>query len=437
MKWVAIVMVLLAAPAAPIAAQRRAPRPPASAPAKRPAPAPAPATAVPAGTPAGAPGSGGTGTAAATSNRGAADASPARELSAGWGALASGRVAEAEAAADRLLQAGTRRHDATALKIAARVQAGRAEGALDQYEDWLKGTQHEDLFLLQPVAAGVLEAQATAADLGIRVDALQALAEAGDRTAGARLAAVSAAGGVRGLADEGLARAGDPQAIGRLTRLVSTAGGRADVSGAIETLAAVKPPGAATAIAAALDPARAMPTKLAAARALGALGSPDAVPALRKALQDPDPPVRMAAAAALTRLGDPAGADLIREMENSPVTDIRLMAAEASAAGNPSGAWAATATTALQDADPAVRLTAARLLIAHGADPTAALAALNQAVSDGNPALRLMAVRTLEQVPVDRLANDLPSLRRLLRDSDPHVRIAAASALLRLAGGVA
>lgn len=399
MKSLAIVAVLLAVPAALAGAQTR--------------PRQAPAT-------------GGT-----------ADASPARELSAGWGALAAGRSADAEAAADRLLQAGSRRHDATALKITARAQAGRAEAALDQYEEWLKGTAHEDVFLLQPVASAVLEAQATAADLGIRVDALQALAEAGERTAGARLAAVAAAGGVRGLADEGLARAGDPQAIARLTRLVSTPGGRADVTAAIDTLAGLKSPEAATAIAAALDPARPMPTKLAAARALGGLGSPEGVPALRKALQDPDPPVRMSAAVALAQLGDVGGADLIREMENSPVTDIRLMAAEASAAGNPSGAWAATATTALQDADPAVRLTAARLLIAHGADPTAALAALNQAASDGNPALRLMAVRALEQVPADRLANDLPSLRRLLRDSDPHVRIAAASALLRLAGGVA
>ena len=119
-----------------------------------------------------------------------------------------------------------------------------------------------------------------------------------------------------------------------------------------------------------------------------------------------------------------------------PVTDIRLMAAEVSAAGNPSGPWVSTATGALQDPDPVVRLSAAQLLLAHGPDPTAALATLNRALSDPNPALRLVGARALEQIPRNVLGTDVASLRRLLRDADPRVRIVAAAALLKLAGGV-
>jgi hypothetical protein len=196
-----------------------------------------------------------------------ADGSSARDLASAWSALASGRTTEAEAIADRLLQAGSRRHDAVAIKISARAQAGRPEAALDQYEEWLKAAPHEDVFLLQPVAAGILEAQARAADIGVRVDALQALAEAGDKTAGARLAAVATSREVPGIADEALARIGNPEALARLTKRVATPSPRADVSGAIDALRKARPAGALASISAALEPARPLPTKLAAARA--------------------------------------------------------------------------------------------------------------------------------------------------------------------------
>ncbi len=360
----------------------------------------------------------------------------AQELAAGWGALASGRTDAAEAIADRLLQAGPRRHEALSLKISARVQAGRPEAALDDYEQWMKSAPHEDVFLLQPVAVGVLEALARAAELDVRVYALQALAEAGDAAAPDRLGKIAMSGQNVAAADEALARIANPEAIARLSRRVETPSPRADVSGAIDALAAAHPSGAAKTIAAALDPARAMPTKLAAARALGKLGGTEGIPQLKRALQDPEPPVRMAAAAALARLGDASGGDLLREMENSPVSDIRLMAAEGSAAGNPTGAWVATATSALGDPDPLARLSAARLLVAHAADPAAGLAVLNAALLDPNPALRYAAARGIEDLPREILGTDVPTLRRLLRDGDPRVRIGAAAALLKLAGGV-
>jgi HEAT repeat protein len=367
---------------------------------------------------------------------GTAAGSSAQELASGWSALAARRAAEAEAIADRLLQAGSRRHDALSLKISARVQGGRPDAALDDYEQWLKVSPHEDVFLLQPIARGLLEAQVLATDVGVRVDALQALADAGDKTAGTRLLALATGENSPGIADQALAGIGNPEAIAKLTRLVGASSSRVDATGAIEALVKAGATGAETAIAAALDPARPMPTKLAAARALGAMHAVGAIPQLRRALQDPEPPVRMAAAVALARLGDQGGADQIREMENSPVTDIRLMAASASAAGNPSGAWVSTATGALQDADPLVRLSAAQLLLINGADPAAALAALHNALSDQNPALRLAATRAMDQVPRAVIGTDVAALRRLLRDADPRVRIVAATAVLKLAGGV-
>jgi HEAT repeat protein len=211
---------------------------------------------------------------------------------------------------------------------------------------------------------------------------------------------------------------------------------RADVSNEIDALVKAKASGAALAIAGALDPARPIPTRLAAARALGQLGAHDAIPQLRRALDDPDPPVRFVAAAALARLGDQAGAALLTQMENSPVADIRMMAAEVAAPGAPAGAWVAAATAALQDPDPMARLGAADLLIRYAADPTAGKAVLDQALADSNPAMRLVAARALAEIPPAALGTDIVQLRRLLRDTEAQIRIAAAGSLLRLTGGI-
>ena len=56
------------------------------------------------------------------------------------------------------------------------------------------GASLEEGRLLQPIAAGILQAQADATDIGVRVDALQALAEAGDKTAPGRLSAMGLLG---------------------------------------------------------------------------------------------------------------------------------------------------------------------------------------------------------------------------------------------------
>lgn len=369
--------------------------------------------------------------------RGAAS-TPARgtdELAKGWSALASGRAGDAEAIADQLLQAGARRHEALALKIAARIQTGRAEAALDAFEQHLRQGAAEDVYLLQPIARAHLDALARSTDMRVRIEALAALAQAGDRDAAAQLADLSAAD-TTGTADMALADLDNPQAIARLEARVKTPGVRADVSDAIDALAKSKAASSIPSIIAALDPSRPVPTRMSAARALGRLEARNAIPQLKQALRDPDPPVRMMAAVALARLGDQSGADLVQQMEASPLADVRLMLAELAAPSNATGPWVATATKALDDPDPLVRLSAAQLLVKYAADPSAGLAAIAAGLADTNPAMRLATSRGLEEIPTALLGTDLPALRRWLRDATPQVRIAAAAALLRLAGGI-
>jgi HEAT repeat protein len=361
--------------------------------------------------------------------------SSARALADGWAALAAGRPGDAETSADALLSAGRARHDAATLKIHARIQAGRPDGALDSYEQWMQSVGREDVFLLQPIARGVLDALTRSQDAGVKLKALEVLAASGDADAAARLSAMSSAQGAADT-DDTLARLGNAKAIARLQQRVSNPGARGDVSDAIEALVKAKATGAIPAIAGALDPARPMPTKLAAARALGQLDARDAIPQLRQALRDPDPSVRMMAAASLSRLGDQSGSEILQQMENSPLADVRLMLAEIAAPQNPAGTWVASATKALEDPDPLVRLSAAELLVKYAADPAPGLLVLTGALADPNPAMRVAASWTVEEIPIQLLGNDLPSLRRWLRDATPQVRIAAAAALLRLAGGV-
>jgi vesicle coat complex subunit len=75
-------------------------------------------------------------------------------------------------------------------------------------------------------------------------------------------------------------------------------------------------------------------------------------------------------------------------------------------------------------------------VVKYAADPRPGLAVLTGALSDPNPAMRLAASRELDEIPNHLMGNDLPALRRWLRDATPQVRIAAAAALLRLAGGI-
>jgi HEAT repeat protein len=360
-------------------------------------------------------------------------------LAKGWTALASGNAGEAERLSDSLLKTSPRHHDAIALKIAARLTGRTAPGAvsaLDAYESWIAAVQREDVFLLESIAKGMLDAHAKSNDQRVRTRALELLAATGDAQAVAQLNTMAAGSEPTSVAvDDTLARLGDAAAVRRLADRVKN-GGTRDVSEAIDALAEANVKSAVGVIASALDPAKALPTKMAAARALGLLGDSTAIPRLKEALNDPDPPVRVLAAAALARLGDSAGAEIVQKLENSPVGDLRLLAVEVSASSNPSGPWVGVATGVLKDPDPLVRLRAAELLLRHAADPGAARDTFREALADQNPAMRDAAGQRLQRLPTAALADSLPELRKLLRDPSALTQLEAAGGVLRLAGAI-
>jgi HEAT repeat protein len=368
----------------------------------------------------------------------------AQMLARGWTALAGGKAVEAERIADAMLKASPRQHDALGLKIRSRLLARNAVGvtsALDAYEAWLgQVRQREDVSLLEPIATGLLDALATSVDPAVRARALGLLAAAGDQDALARLQATSADPGAKQSAGDmpgevELARLGDARAVQRLAGRIKDGAGR-DVSDAIDALVEARATNATAVLVSALDPGRPLPTRLAAARALGALGNDSALPRLREAMKDPDPPVRVLAAAALARLGDPAGAELLRSLENSPVGDLRLLAVEASASTDPTGAWVAVATGVLKDPDPLVRLRAAELLLQHASDPGDAAGVFSQALDDPNPAMRDAAGQRLRHLPAAGLEHSIPRLRTLLRSPSALTQVEAAGSILRIAGAI-
>ena len=246
-----------------------------------------------------------------------AAAKGAQELAKAWSALAGGRAADAERASDALLKTAPRNHDALALKVRARLAGPGVSAALDTYEAWLPNVrQREDVSLLETIATNLVESLAAApdgSDIAVRARALEILALLGDRNATARLSSMVASSGTA-QSDAALARLGDAAAVTRLAGRVKNGAAR-DVSDAIDALSDGGVKTAAGVIAGALDPARPLPTKMAAARALGKLGDPSFVPQLKLALKDPDPPVRVMAAAALAQLGD--------ELERRPHAYLR------------------------------------------------------------------------------------------------------------------
>lgn len=369
------------------------------------------------------------GVAVSASSADAQTASATSKLAQGWTALAAGQPVQAAAAAEQILKTTPRNHDAVSLAIAAQVAAGRPLPALDSYERWLAASSHEDRFLLEPVAAGVLRELATNPAPRIKFGALQALARSGDPAARAALQQAAQSETLPIEAERALAETGDKNGVQRLEARIA-AGGPRDKSGAIEALSAAGSRGSSTVIALALkDPA--LPSRIAAAEALASLGVTDAIPALKEALNDPEGPVRVSVAVALARLGDQSGAAILQTLESSPVGDLRLLLASARAPGNPEGAWVGTAAALLGDPDPLVRVGAAELLLGFAKDPGEARSTVEAALADSNPALRSAAASSLATATQRRgLGDDLRTLRRLLRDQIPDVRLAAGALLL-------
>ena len=344
-------------------------------------------------------------------------------LAQGWLALRDGRAAEALKVGTALLDDPWSSHDAAALCVAAALQQGGTIAALDVYERWV--TAHpDDLYLLRPVAGAALNDVAASAEPRLRVIALAALAEAGDRTARQSLAASEA----RPERDQALARMGDAAAAARLQALIA-AGGPLDKGPSIRALADAGRQHAAAIAAALADPAP--PSRIAAANALAEIGATDQIPALQQHVNDPDPAVRFMVGAALARLGDPQAPVRLESLATHPIGDVRLFVAAAQAEQSAQGAWVAAVEQLLQDPDPLLRVRAIALLLERTTDNAAGRAALLAALSDASPAVRTEAAALLPQA-VQRGAIPVPAVRGLLRDTLPDVRVHAARALLRL-----
>ena len=207
----------------------------------------------------------------ATNTRISSTSKGAQDLARGWLALVNGQPGDAERSSDALLKASPRDHDALSLKIRARLGGRGVPAALDAYEAWLPAVrQREDVFLLETIATGLVETLTSSKDTTIRARALELLAAIGHADAAAQLRTMAGTGATA-QGDAALARLGDAAAVKRLATRVRDGGAR-DVSDAIDALSEGGVKTAAPTIAAALDPSRPLPTKMAAARALGRSG---------------------------------------------------------------------------------------------------------------------------------------------------------------------
>lgn len=349
----------------------------------------------------------------------------AEALGRAWSALARGRTSDAVAAADEALRVNPRSHDAVAVRITA-IAPSQSTLALESYESWMSRTSTEDIFLLQPIARGVLWQIVEGNDSSLRLTALERLARAGSTSARGRLQELR---GSTPSAAAALARQGDRAAA---TALIE--GARAGTISP-DVAAEILPAAGAEAI----PTLRAMlkhaaPTVRAEAiRSLGALGATDVIPQLRTALADPHPLVNSSAAVALTRLGDPEGEERANKMLESDVADMRLMAAAAFASRG-EGPWVAAVMPLLQDPNGLTRLLAAELIAPL--NPDAAREAATGALGDQNPNVRSQATRLFALPALGAAAKrDVAKLRGLLRDPDPAVRLEAAALIVELVQG--
>ena len=303
-----------------------------------------------------------------------------------------------------------RHHGAATVSVAAAALTGAGRG-LDAYERWLAATEHEDGFVLEPVALATLRALA-AESTGIGIEARKVLVSTGGL--GSENATVSVEEATRREARslEGeLAKAQGGNKLLLLRALADT--GHRD--SAPQVAALLKDP---------------VPEhRAAAAEALGVLGATEVVPQLQPLLKDPAGEVRAAAAIALHRLGDPSGDGLVSELLSSGIPDLQLQAAEGMAA-DPAANWAPYVEPLLASDAPMTRLSAARLLLPVA--PERARQAIGTLLSEANPVVVGEMAKTLAEQHIA----DLPTIRKLLRHGSAEARHYGAVSLLRLTGAL-
>jgi hypothetical protein len=166
--------------------------------------------------------------------------------------------------------------------------------------------------------------------------------------------------------------------------------------------------------------------RVAAAYALGDIGSVRAVDGLRRALVDPDPAVRVAAAHSLGRIG---GGDAVEPIVRAFAAGRLPRASTGQALASLGIAAHAEFERLTADADDVVRGVCTTLVGLHGSAIKVGL--LLNLLTDPSPDVRAAAARGLGQRGTSHVA---PALAALLQDPSATVRVAAVEAL-GLVGG--
>lgn len=358
---------------------------------------------------------------ATTAPAASADAST---LAAGWKAAAEGRTDEAVKQADAILARRAWDRGALALKLSALAAAAPAR-ALGAYELWIAGGHADDAGVLEPVAIGVLQEIAGGQSAELRPSALRALA--GARIQGVQKSVDALSATETPLErDMAAARSGDPGAVQRLGAEAARPGGGSPALA--QALAEVGVGGEAGLIL--LLKNENPRTRAAAAEGLGAMQSERGAAALQGLVRDPDPAVRIAATVSLAQLGDSTALTTVDRMLASDVPDTQIAAARAW--GGQPGPWVPIVRSLLDNQDGLTRIEAARAIAP--VDPEAARRVLEGALGDPNPVIRYESAKTIDSMlDLPSAGGNITSLRQRLGDRDAAVRVAAASALLKLA----
>jgi HEAT repeat protein len=351
---------------------------------------------------------------------GAVSVQEATLLTNGWALLTEGRAEDAAAKAAQVLASSPRNAAALILSIEAEVARGGALSGLDQYERWLGQRAIDEPGVLRRIALAVVREEATPkqTDPAVRLAALAALADEGDRQAAEEMSALGNKGGIA--ETRALATRGDAASV---KYLIAVLNGQAESPvSTIEALGDSRSELAIPPLVQRLTDTR-PEVRGAAAQALGKIGNRDVTSQLKSMLSDRSLHVRVRAAEALMRLDDDSGATILQPLMTDESSANRLLAAEAMAS-RPDASWMVLVHQLAQDPDPEIRANAAKLLAPH--DPNAARAVLEPLASNDNPAIRELASDALGAV----VTTDLTTLRRLLRDNAAMTRVRAAAQLL-------
>jgi HEAT repeat protein len=348
----------------------------------------------------------------------ATDRTDAILLTNGWALLSQGLVDDAYRKAEEIVARDPRSSAGLSLLLEVELARGGVPQALQSYERWLGSRGLEEPGALRRLAVALLtEAGRQRRDHFIRQQAILALAQGGEPTAGFDA-------GESGLPADlaTAAEIGDRRATAQLS--AELARQSPDKVSILEALGKSRQLSAAAAIAAQLTDPR-EEVRAAAVDALANLRAEAYRTQLTQALRDSSSYVRTRAARALFQMGDMAGLPLLQQLAASDSAESRLIAAEAMAT-SPDRDWQALVRSLLGAPEPEVRAGAARLIAPH--DPALAKSVLDALMQDSNIAIRELAGRSLAEA---LNADDLPSLKRLMKSSDALTRIRAAGAILK------